>query len=100
MRGGAVGEALGLVARAGAIGGCCVLLAQCGQAPSGRLDPKYGVSVSPRLVALGKPVPKGGGTYRVGKPYVVGGRSYEPQEDANYRAEGLASWYGEDFHGR
>jgi rare lipoprotein A len=100
MRGGGVGEALGLVARAGAIGSCCVLLAQCGQAPFGRLDPKYGVSSSPRLVALGEPVPKGGGTYRVGKPYVVGGRIYEPQEDANYRAEGLASWYGEDFHGR
>src|SRR3954454_7065241 len=100
MRGGAVGEALGLVARAGAIGSCCVLLAQCGQAPSGRFDPKYGVSSSPRLVALGEPVPKGGGSYRLGKPYVVGGRTYEPQEDANYRAEGLASWYGEDFHGR
>ena len=23
-----------------------------------------------------------------------------PQENANYSAEGLASWYGEDFHGR
>lgn len=51
-------------------------------------------------MALGEPVPKGGGSYRLGKPYVVGGRTYEPQEDANYRAEGLASWYGEDFHGR
>jgi rare lipoprotein A len=77
-----------------------MLLAQCGQAPSGRLDPKYGVSSSPRLVALGEPVPKGGGTYRVGKPYTIGGRTYEPQEDTRYSAEGLASWYGEDFHGR
>ena len=52
-------------------------------------------------MALGEPVPKGGGTYRVGKPYVIGGRTYEPQENpANYTAEGLASWYGEDFHGR
>jgi rare lipoprotein A len=25
---------------------------------------------------------------------------YYPQADPNYRAEGLASWYGEDFHGR
>ena len=76
------------------------MLAQCGQAPSGRLDPKYGVSSSPRLVALGEPVPKGGGTYRVGKPYIIGGRTYEPEENASYSAEGLASWYGEDFHGR
>lgn len=25
---------------------------------------------------------------------------YVPEEDVNYRAEGLASWYGTDFHGR
>jgi rare lipoprotein A len=45
-------------------------------------------------------VPKGGGTYRVGKPYIVAGRVYVPEEDVNYREEGLASWYGDDFHGR
>ncbi len=45
-------------------------------------------------------MPKGGGTYRVGKPYVVAGRTYVPEEDPNYRAEGLASWYGDAFHGR
>ena len=45
-------------------------------------------------------MPKGGGTYRVGKPYVVSGRTYVPEENANYRAEGVASWYGDDFHGR
>jgi rare lipoprotein A len=67
---------------------------------SSRVDPKYGVSSSPRVVAFGEPVPKGGGTYRVGKPYVVGGRVYVPEEDVNYREEGLASWYGDDFHGR
>ena len=51
-------------------------------------------------MAFGDPVPKGGGTYRVGKPYTVGGRIYVPEEDVNYREEGLASWYGDDFHGR
>jgi rare lipoprotein A len=65
-----------------------------------RVDPKYGVSSSPRVVGMGEPVPKGGGTYRVGKPYTVGGRVYVPEENLNYRAEGLASWYGDDFHGR
>jgi rare lipoprotein A len=65
-----------------------------------RVDPKYGVSSSPRVVALGDPVPKGGGTYRIGKPYSVAGRVYVPEEDPNYRAEGMASWYGDDFHGR
>jgi rare lipoprotein A len=94
------GQGFSLILKAGATGTCCLVLAHCGQAP-GRFDPKYGVSSSPRLVALGEPVPKGGGTYRVGKPYTIGGRTYEPQENAaNYSAEGLASWYGEDFHGR
>jgi rare lipoprotein A len=52
------------------------------------------------VVAFGEPVPKGGGTYRVGKPYTVGGRVYVPEEDTGYREEGMASWYGDDFHGR
>jgi len=65
-----------------------------------RVDPKYGVPSSPRVVELGERAPKGGGVFRVGKPYVVGGRTYVPQEVANYRSEGLASWYGRDFHGR
>jgi rare lipoprotein A len=94
-----LGVGVRLIARVVAVGGCGALLAQCGQAP-GKLDPKYGVSSSPRLVALGEPVPKGGGKYRVGKLYVIGGRTYEPEENTNYSAEGLASWYGEDFHGR
>lgn len=79
----------------------CLLLANCGSNQFARkVDPKYGVPSSPRVVADGQPVPKGGGTYRVGKPYVVAGRSYVPQENPNYAAEGLASWYGSDFHGR
>src|ERR1700752_4878011 len=80
----------------------CLVLANCASQDkfASRVDPKYGVSSSPRVVALGDPVPKGGGTYRVGKPYTVAGRVYVPEEDPNYRAEGMASWYGDDFHGR
>src|SRR5246500_2065608 len=80
----------------------CLFLANCASSGkfASRVDPKYGVSSSPRVVAFGEPVPKGGGTYRVGKPYVVGGRVYVPEEDPNYREEGMASWYGNDFHGR
>lgn len=80
----------------------CLVLANCASSDkfASRVDPKYGVSSSPRVVALGDPVPKGGGTYRVGKPYTVAGRVYVPEEDPNYRAEGMASWYGDDFHGR
>jgi len=81
------------------IGACTVLallLANC----SGGVDPRYGVAASPRVVAGSDQVPKGGGTYHVGQPYVVGGRTYVPEDNPNYQATGLASWYGDDFHGR
>ena len=89
-------------ARGAAVLGACLALANCASSGkfASRVDPKYGVSSSPRVVAYGDPVPKGGGTYRVGKPYVVAGKVYVPEEDVNYRQEGLASWYGDDFHGR
>ena len=91
-----------LMARGVAAVAACLMLANCASSGkfASRVDPKYGVSSSPRVVNLGDPVPKGGGTYRVGKPYVVAGRVYVPEEDPSYREEGLASWYGDDFHGR
>jgi rare lipoprotein A len=91
-----------LVARSAATVAACLVLANCASSGkfASRVDPKYGVSSSPRVVAMGEPVPKGGGTYRVGKPYMVAGRVYVPEEDPSYRAEGMASWYGDDFHGR
>ncbi len=89
-------RALAQIARAAVAIIACLTLANC----ASQVDPKYGVSASPRVVKAGDPVPKGGGTYRVGKPYVVAGRTYMPEENTNYRAEGIASWYGADFHGR
>ena len=91
-----------VVARGAIVAAACLLLANCASSDkfASRVDPKYGVSSSPRVVDFGEPVPKGGGTYRVGKPYTVAGRIYVPEEDPNYREEGLASWYGDDFHGR
>src|SRR5471030_3072519 len=94
-------DPVGRAARIVAAVAACLVLANCSSSGKfSRVDPKYGVSSSPRVVAFGEPVPKGGGTYRVGKPYTVGGRVYVPEEDVNYREEGLASWYGDDFHGR
>jgi rare lipoprotein A len=89
-------------ARSVAAVAACLFLANCALSDkfASRVDPKYGVSSSPRVVALGETVPKGGGTYRVGKPYTVAGRIYVPEEDPTYREEGMASWYGDDFHGR
>lgn len=59
----------------------------------------YGVKASPRMVA-GGPVPKGGGRYMVGKPYVVKGKTFVPKENPGYDKVGVASWYGDAFHGR
>lgn len=86
---------------AGAIA-VCFLLANCASSEkfARNVDPKYGVTSSPRVVDMGQPVPKGGGTYRVGKPYTIAGRSYTPETNEDYSAEGMASWYGDDFHGR
>jgi rare lipoprotein A len=46
------------------------------------------------------PAAKGGGSFKIGRPYELNGRTYVPAEDPNYRSEGIASWYGPDFHGR
>jgi rare lipoprotein A len=88
--------------RAGIAALACCALASCSSSSGlmSKMDPRLGVSSSPRVVAPGEPIPKGGGHYQVGAPYSVGGRTYVPQENPQYRAEGLASWYGEDFHGR
>src|ERR1700681_3545891 len=91
-----------LMARGAAAVAACLMLANCASSGkfASRVDPKYGVSSSPRVVALGEPVPKGGGVYRVGKPYIVGGRTYNPEENNSYSAQGVPSWYGADCHGR
>jgi len=43
---------------------------------------------------------QGRGLYKVGKPYQVDGIWYYPREDWSYDESGIASWYGEQFHGR
>lgn len=79
-------------------------VAACSSAPppeKAKFSPKkYGVKGSPRMVAAGKPVPKGGGRYVVGKKYKIAGKWYYPKHEPNYKKTGLASWYGPTFHGR
>ena len=56
---------------------------------------------SPRVVELDQDAPKGGGRYHVGNAYSVAGKRYVPSERAvGHSQTGLASWYGEAFHGR
>ena len=61
------------------------LLAACNSSP--KISPSAGSG-------LGK------GLYKVGKPYEVDGIWYYPKQDLNYDETGIASWYGEQFHGR
>jgi rare lipoprotein A len=92
-----------------AVGGCASG-GGGGSAPQASLSPsisspmfpesKWGVKASERVVDLSAPIPKGGGIYKVGDPYQVGGRWYDPREQPDYDRVGIASWYGEDFHGR
>ncbi len=59
----------------------------------------YGVSASER-VTTSRNVKKGGGTYKIGKPYKIRGKWYYPKEEMGYDRKGYASWYGPNFHGR
>ncbi|HEV8015854.1 MAG TPA: septal ring lytic transglycosylase RlpA family protein [Stellaceae bacterium] len=61
-------------------------LAGCGGAPSGGETS----------------VPPGGGKgiYKVGQPYQIDGTWYYPAEDWTYDETGIASWYGDQFHGK
>jgi rare lipoprotein A len=43
---------------------------------------------------------RGKGIYKVGTPYQIDGVWYYPAEDWNYEETGIASWYGEAFHGK
>jgi rare lipoprotein A len=90
----AVGGHVGRIARFGAGVLCCLALADCSATKV--FSEKY----SQLVVREGQPVPKGGGGYKVGQPYTINGQTYYPSDNPSYRAEGIASWYGPDFHGR
>ena len=80
-----------------ALGAVALLLAGC----SGNLGRGgAGTKLSKRVVSEGQRVPKGGGRYKVGKPYQIAGKWYHPREDRTYDRTGIASWYGTLFHGR
>ncbi len=55
-----------------------------------------------KKASSGSDVPQAAGssTYKVGKPYQVGGVWYYPREDFDYDETGIASWYGPDFHAK
>ncbi len=88
---------LGLVAALVAVASGVTACARSTPAPSAaarRYD--EGTRPSPRMAFTAK----GGGHYKLGKPYRINGRWYVPREDPGYDRRGIASWYGADFHAR
>ncbi|MCC0033150.1 MAG: septal ring lytic transglycosylase RlpA family protein [Brucellaceae bacterium] len=94
-------------------GAACALLAACASTSTvthSAIAPKptkeyfaekeYGVKASPRVSTKRSRLTRGGGRYQVGKPYQVRGKWYYPKEEPGYSKTGLASWYGDAFHGR
>lgn len=63
-------------------------------------DAALGVAASPRVTDQQTNLPRGGGRAQVGRPYRIAGRLYTPREDPDYDRTGVASWYGDAFHGR
>lgn len=44
--------------------------------------------------------PMGSGKYKIGDPYSINGQWYFPKVNYAYDETGVASWYGEAFHGK
>ena len=79
------------------------LLAGCATEPMmpppmvARVAPPATRPVAPPAVPAA-PVPHP--AYKVGDPYQVNGVWYYPQEQPDYDATGIASWYGQDYQGK
>jgi rare lipoprotein A len=64
------------------------------------MEHRSSAPASHRVIAYGQPIPKGGGSYKVGDPYQIDGQWHTPREDPGYDRTGIASYYAHDFHGR
>jgi len=93
---------VGKAMKPGIVAIAALLLAACSNTSvsTGFPPSQTGTSASPRVWSGYGQVPLRRGTYKLGKPYKVSGRTYVPRHDPNYNRTGIASWYGDDFHGR
>lgn len=94
---------LGKIAARCALVLATLALASCsnsgGERSSGFSPSFTGTQASPRVWSGGAVQPRRG-VYKLGNPYRVAGRTYVPRHDPGYDRTGIASWYGDDFHGR
>lgn len=88
---------IALVTKVAALAVCCGLLAGCSGGGGVRRE---STKLGPRIVPIGQPAPKGGGVPKLGSAYMINGQVYQPRAVSQYTRVGIASWYGELFHGR
>src|SRR5690554_3201460 len=91
---------LARAARLGVLALACLALANCSAAEKFEKYARQDTKAQPERIAEDVEIAKGGGHRKIGKPYMINGRIYAPADQPDYRAEGIASWYGPDFHGR
>jgi rare lipoprotein A len=89
---GDLGSFHGLARRAGVLVVAALTLAACAET-------QLAVHTAKRVGGT-TDVNPGSGSYKIGKPYQIGGRWYYPKEEYDYKEEGIASWYGPNFHGK
>jgi len=91
---------MGVLALAAGSLGACSTTEPIRTLTSPLASPSLATSSAKRAAEDDEPLGKGGGSFKIGRPYQLNGVTYVPAEDPSYRAEGIASWYGPDFHGR
>jgi rare lipoprotein A len=87
-----------------AVGTACLMLANCttDDTVASRSSRKHAAS-SPRIAATGETAPASESVVRKRTVNVArehAGEKVTAEKTASYTAVGVASWYGEDFHGR
>lgn len=80
-------------------------VAEAAQPSFRELEPRRALGAAsvprvPRQAVETPEIPKGGGTFKIGKPYTIKGVRYVPRHDPSYEETGIASWYGANFHGK
>ena len=65
----------------------CACLVKQDVAQHGRRD----LDLSSRVIKIGDPVPKGGGVYKLGDPYIAAGKWFVPVNDQSYDQVGITS---------
>ena len=63
-------------------------------------SPPQSTSKQPKPAPATQEALRPNGRLRVGPPYTIKGVRYVPRHDPDYDEVGMASWYGQPFHGR